>query len=232
MMFYYWLVVVFILGLIVGSFLNVAVARMPLEKSLIWPGSRCGVCQQPVRWYDNLPLLSYVWLRGRCRTCGVNFSPQYFFVELLTALGFVGLFYLEVVENIHDWPDPNHWQREFGWYPWSSWLGFIYHAILFSFLMAASVMDLNGREIPLPLTLTGTAIGLLGATLLPWPWPWTPAAATPAPGPGVPIGWEWALPAGGLKEGIQPWPLWGPLPPLLAPGGNWQTGLAPATPIL
>jgi len=46
------------------------------------------------------------------------------------------------------------------------------------------------------------------------------------PGLGVPIGWEWALPAGGLKEGIQPWPLWGPLPLLLAPGGNWQTGLA------
>jgi len=65
--------VCFILGLIVGSFLNVAVARLPLEKSLIWPGSRCGVCQQRVRWYDNLPLVSYVWLRGRCRTCGASF---------------------------------------------------------------------------------------------------------------------------------------------------------------
>ena len=226
MMFYYWLFFVFVLGLIVGSFLNVAIARLPLEKSLIWPGSRCGVCHRPVRWFDNLPLVSYLWLRGRCRTCGARFSVQYFLVELLTGLGFLGLFYLEVVENIHEWDDPTPWTRTWGMYHWVFWAGFGYHAVLFSLLMAASVTDLNGREIPLPLTLTGTALGLIGATFVPWPWPWTPAAATPVPGPGILPGWEWMDIAGGLKEGVQPWPFWGPLPPGFAPGGNWQTGLA------
>ena len=61
-MYYYWLIVAFILGTIVGSFLNVVIARMPMEKSLIWPGSRCGSCFQAIRWYDNIPLVSYLWL--------------------------------------------------------------------------------------------------------------------------------------------------------------------------
>src|SRR2546421_8454357 len=92
----YWLVMAFILGAAIGSFVNVAVARLPVEKSLIWPGSRCGRCFQAVRWQDNLPLVSYLWLRGRCRSCGERFSSRYFWVELATALGFTGLFYCEV----------------------------------------------------------------------------------------------------------------------------------------
>jgi len=231
MMLYFWLLFVFILGLVVGSFLNVAITRLPLEKSLIWPGSRCGSCYQRIRWFHNLPLISYVWLRGRCRSCGARFSPQYFIVELLTGLGFVGLFYLEVVHNHHAWFDPAPWGRPAGIYHWSFLAAFAYHAVLFALLMAASVTDLNGREIPLPLTMTGTVIGLVGATLMPWPWTWSPApfpiGATPRPLPPlVPIDWEWMLPLGGLREGVQPWPFWGPLPEWFAPGGNWQTGLA------
>lgn len=226
MMLYYSLLLVFVVGLIVGSFLNVAITRLPLEKSLIWPGSRCGACHQRIRWLDNLPLISYLWLRGRCRSCGTKFSPQYFLVELFTGLGFVGLFYVEVVVNHHEWYDPTPGMSARGFYHWYFWAAFGYHAVLFSLLTAASVTDLNGREIPLPLTLTGTAIGLLGATLMPWPWPWTPASATPVPGPGIAVGWEWMIPAGGLREGVQPWPFWGPLPEWCAPGGNWQTGLA------
>src|SRR5256885_4706602 len=103
----YWLAVVFVLGLAVGSFLNVCIGRLPLEKSILWPGSRCGHCLQRIRWYHNLPLLSYLWLRGRCRTCGAKFSSRYFIVELLTGLGFLGLFFAEVVCNIHDWPIRN-----------------------------------------------------------------------------------------------------------------------------
>src|SRR5205807_3330671 len=104
MMMYYWLFTVFVLGAAMGSFLNVCVSRMPLEKSILWPGSRCGTCCQRIRWFDNLPLLSYLWLRGRCRTCGARFSPRYLIVELLTGLGFAGLFYAEVTCNIHAWP--------------------------------------------------------------------------------------------------------------------------------
>src|SRR5579872_4961937 len=90
---------VFAVGAAVGSFLNVCVYRIPYERSFLWPGSRCGSCLQPIRWYDNLPLLSYWILRGRCRSCGARFSIRYFFVELLTALAFAGLYYLEVYRN-------------------------------------------------------------------------------------------------------------------------------------
>src|SRR5262249_40383036 len=102
----YWILLVFVVGVCVGSFLNVLIARLPLEKSVLWPGSHCGKCFQPIRWYDNLPLISYVWLRGRCRSCGASYSVRYFLVELLTGLGFVGLFWAEIVENIHGWPVP------------------------------------------------------------------------------------------------------------------------------
>lgn len=62
----YWLLFTFVIGAVVGSFLNVAIARLPLEKSLLWPGSRCGACHRPVRWYHNLPLMSYLWGMSVC----------------------------------------------------------------------------------------------------------------------------------------------------------------------
>ncbi len=213
----------FLLGAIVGSFLNVAVSRLPLEKSLIWPSSRCGVCQQPIAWYDNIPLLSYWLLRGKCRTCRTVFSLQYFGVELATALGFAGLYYLEVVCNIHGWRVAFPAEQILG-HAWPMWVGFAWHAALFSFLMVASVCDLGGREIPLRLTLTGTLIGVLGSALLPWPWPSTAALATPQSAFAPRAAWQ--LADGTLGLGIYAWPLWGPLPGCLAPGGNWQTGLA------
>lgn len=232
----FWLVLVFVLGCIVGSFLNVCIARLPWEKSLLWPGSRCGQCFQPIRWYDNLPLVSYLWLRGRCRICQAPFSIRYFLVELGTGLGFAGLFYLEVVRNIHDWRVPLRWplQEEWGIFPLAWWLGWGFHALLFALLLVASVCDLQHREIPLSLTLTGTLLGLVGAVLFAWPWPYSPEEAL-APlrsrslglGPlSAPRGW-WDLPPGiGPRQGLYPWPVWGPLPAWLAPGGNWQTGLA------
>src|SRR5713226_1646451 len=98
-----WLILFFVIGAAVGSFLNVCTYRLPLEKSILWPGSRCGSCFQRVRLFpDNIPLVSYLLLRGRCRTCGARFSPRYFLVELFTGLGFAGLFYLEIVRNVHD----------------------------------------------------------------------------------------------------------------------------------
>src|SRR5215471_344015 len=95
------LVFLFIIGTMVGSFLNVCIYRIPLEKSIFWPGSRCGHCFQRIRWYDNLPVISYLILRGRCRTCKAPFSARYLLVELLTGLAFAGLFYIEVVVNIN-----------------------------------------------------------------------------------------------------------------------------------
>lgn len=243
---YFWLLCAFIFGIVVGSFLNVCVARLPLEKNLLWPGSRCGHCFQSLRWYDNLPILGYLLLRGKCRTCKTPYSVRYLMVELLTGLGFVGLFYLEVVLNIHGWYDPRgmQWAIDQGLYPVQAFIGFGFHAILFSLLMVATFCDLAGREIPLSVTLPGTALGLIGAILMPWPYPNTEetalrevrarqetAAKQFADFPGQqreqpwwapPVGWT--DPGVSVKQGIYPWPVFAPLPTWLKPG-SWQMGL-------
>jgi leader peptidase (prepilin peptidase)/N-methyltransferase len=79
-------VAAFVWGAIWGSFANVVVVRLPKGESLVRPASHCPACKAPIRWYDNIPLLSYWILRGRCRKCGARFSPRYFFIELLLAL--------------------------------------------------------------------------------------------------------------------------------------------------
>ncbi|HEV7133372.1 MAG TPA: prepilin peptidase [Gaiellaceae bacterium] len=73
-------------GLAVGSFLNVVAARVPLKRSIVSPGSACMECGHEIAWYDNVPLVSWLVLRGRCRSCGARISPIYPAVELLTAL--------------------------------------------------------------------------------------------------------------------------------------------------
>jgi leader peptidase (prepilin peptidase)/N-methyltransferase len=73
-------------GLAIGSFLNVLAARLPLKRSVVHPGSACMSCGTEIRWYDNVPLLSYVLLRGRCRSCGAGIGLRYPAVELTTAL--------------------------------------------------------------------------------------------------------------------------------------------------
>jgi len=75
-----------ILGAIVGSFLNVVAYRLPRKESLLHPPSRCPECGTPVKPYDNVPVLGWLWLRGRCRSCGAKISPQYPIVEALTGL--------------------------------------------------------------------------------------------------------------------------------------------------
>jgi leader peptidase (prepilin peptidase)/N-methyltransferase len=82
-----------LLGLAVGSFLNVVIYRLPRRKSLIRPRSSCPGCGSEIRWYHNVPLLSYLMLRGRCRQCGVKISPRYPLVEACTALLFLFFFW-------------------------------------------------------------------------------------------------------------------------------------------
>jgi leader peptidase (prepilin peptidase) / N-methyltransferase len=81
---------VFVPGLAIGSFLGVVAARVPLCKSVVRPGSACMSCDAPIRWYDNVPVLSYAVLRGRCRHCGVRIPPRDLAIELATALLLVG----------------------------------------------------------------------------------------------------------------------------------------------
>ena len=77
---------VFLPGLAVGSFLGVVAARVPLRRSIVRPGSACMSCEEPIRWYDNVPVISYLLLRGRCRKCGIRIPPRDLAIELATAL--------------------------------------------------------------------------------------------------------------------------------------------------
>ena len=85
---------IFLFGLIIGSFLNVCILRIPEGVSIVAPGSRCPQCQTPIRWHDNVPVFGWLWLRGKCRNCGLAISPMYPLVELTTGLLFVAC-YLE-----------------------------------------------------------------------------------------------------------------------------------------
>jgi leader peptidase (prepilin peptidase)/N-methyltransferase len=75
-----------IYGLIIGSFLNFLIYRIPRGESIAWPGSHCPACGHPLSWYDNIPLFSYMVLRGKCRYCGTGISAVYPLVEASNAL--------------------------------------------------------------------------------------------------------------------------------------------------
>lgn len=81
---------VFVPGLAIGSFLGVVAARVPLRRSVVRPGSACMSCEAPIPWYDNIPVLSYALLRGRCRRCGVRIPPRDLAIEVATALLLAG----------------------------------------------------------------------------------------------------------------------------------------------
>lgn len=115
-------VFIFILGLFFGSFLNVCIYRIPLGQSIVFPNSHCFSCGLPISWYDNIPLLSYLILRGRCRNCESSFSSRYFFIELLTGAlyfavffkfrySFATLFYIGFVSSmiVATFTDIDHW---------------------------------------------------------------------------------------------------------------------------
>ena len=150
--------VTFVVGAIVGSFLNVCIYRLPWHKSILWPGSRCVVCLAPIRWYDNIPIVSWLALRGRCRDCGAKFSARYMSVEAFTGLMFVALFWAEVV----------HAARHEAAVPVTRLCGeYVYHLALVSALIVATLVDLDWQIIPDSVTVPGMVIGLAGAFAMP-----------------------------------------------------------------
>ena len=216
---------VFVIGLMVGSFLNVLIARLPYEKSIIWPLSRCFSCYQPIHWSDNLPIIGYLRLRGKCRQCQAPFSSQYLWVEFGTGLAFLALYILEILMNWNGIP-------EFAKLPmanralasWKCWAFFAYHAFLLSALIAAAVIDAEHRIIPPLIPYSGMVIGLIGGAVFPWPWPNPASAAADLPAD------DWYLPHTPefhIPLGLQPWPYWGPLFKF-APAGSVQLGLLTA----
>jgi len=135
---------VFLLGATIGSFLNVCIVRLPKGKSLVRPGSHCPHCEKPIRFYDNIPLLSYLVLRGRCRSCKGPISPRYFLVETLTALLSVAI------------------MRNFG-----LTIEAAIYFIFFCALLVIIFIDLDTFTIPDLITLPGMVLGLAASLLLP-----------------------------------------------------------------
>ena len=83
---------IFVLGLAFGSFLNVCIYRLPRDLSVVQPRSACPGCEQPIAFYDNIPVLSWLLLRGRCRNCTIRISPRYLVVEILTGAIFLACY--------------------------------------------------------------------------------------------------------------------------------------------
>jgi leader peptidase (prepilin peptidase) / N-methyltransferase len=132
------IVVVFVFGAIVGSFLNVCIIRIPKGDSIVDPPSHCPSCKTDIRFYDNIPLLSYMALLGRCRACGERISPRYFFVELLMSCLAVALYY------------------QFGFS-----LAFLASFVFVAALIVISFIDLDVRIVPDVISLPGIVAGLL-----------------------------------------------------------------------
>jgi leader peptidase (prepilin peptidase) / N-methyltransferase len=128
--------VIALFGLLFGSFLNVCIVRLPHKQSILLPRSHCPLCNHTIRWYDNVPLVSYALLRGRCRDCRARISPQYAIVEALTAILLVATF------------------RRFGLSP-----EFVKYAALVMLLIVVIFTDLRERLIPHSVTIFGISLG-------------------------------------------------------------------------
>ena len=141
-----------VLGLLLGSFLNVCIARIPRGESVIKPGSRCPNCGHPIRWFDNIPVLSWLILRGRCRDCKARISCQYPAVELFT-----GLWFLRLGAFAAGPQGP----RIYHTYPTSFYVFSVADAAILGFLLIGLiVMDWQTHRLPDAFSLTGIAIGL------------------------------------------------------------------------
>jgi leader peptidase (prepilin peptidase)/N-methyltransferase len=131
-----------VLGAAIGSFINVLVARLPIGQSPVRPRSACPACGADIAWYDNVPVLSWLLLRGRCRRCGSRISIEYPLVEAGTALIWLGI----------------------AWLYGPSWVG-LRGAVLISVVLAIALIDARHYLIPDPLSLGGLVAGLALAPL-------------------------------------------------------------------
>jgi leader peptidase (prepilin peptidase)/N-methyltransferase len=137
----------FLFGLIIGSFLNVCIYRIPRGLSITIPSSRCPSCKTPIRPWDNIPIVSYLLLGGKCRFCKARISFRYPFVEFLN-----GVLYVEVL-----------WKFGIGWHT-------LVYLVFFSSLIVITFIDMDFQIIPDRITLPGIPLGLVaGSFLLPDP---------------------------------------------------------------
>jgi leader peptidase (prepilin peptidase)/N-methyltransferase len=138
------LTILVLVGLAVGSFLNVCIHRLPRGQSLVHPASRCPGCGYTLRWFDNIPVISYLWLLGRCRKCRTRISIRYPIVEIVTMALFV----------LHG--------LVFGWTP------LLVPRLLFAcMLVVLFAIDLEHQLLPNVITLPGIVLGLIASAVLP-----------------------------------------------------------------
>jgi len=134
------------MGTVIGSFLNVCIHRLPLQLSLVWPASRCPGCDAAVKPYDNIPIASYLWLRGRCRSCKAPISIKYPLIEITTGVLFLGAYLL--------FDAPVLFQR----------------LIFACAMIVLFVIDLEHRILPDVITLPGIVVGFLFSLIMPPGW--------------------------------------------------------------
>ncbi|HZM04561.1 MAG TPA: prepilin peptidase [Candidatus Saccharimonadales bacterium] len=142
----FWTLCFFVFGCVVGSFLNVCIYRMPRNESIVHPPSHCPHCGYAIPWYLNIPLVTWLWLRGRCANCGAPISVRYFLVELLTGIMFAAC-----------WICFGH----------SSPAAALVYAVLIAGLIAATFIDFEHFIIPDEITIGGMVAGFCGALLAP-----------------------------------------------------------------
>ncbi len=243
---YIWMAALWVaaVGGCVGSFLNVVIYRLPAGISLSSPGSHCPRCKHPIRWYDNVPVFGWLFLRGRCRDCQSWIPIRYPAVEATVAALFVLMVFVEGVTLGGNLP-----QRPFSVvdgliYPeltlWESAGIMGWHLFLLCSLLCASLIRYDGHAVPLRLFLPGLAIGLLGPSIWPHLLPQPAAILASGPTAGIVDGLV-GLAAGGVV-GLVAWKLLEPrqhpdlLPAMAVTGGllGWQAlvALAPATVVL
>jgi len=131
-----------ILGLIIGSFINVLVYRVPKGESIVYPTSHCPECKHPLKWYDLIPLLSYIMLRGKCRYCGHKIPVRYPVIELVAGLAFMGV------------------ALKYGWS-----FNLLKYVIFSGLLITVSFIDILDGVVPDIVVIPGAAIGLIFAII-------------------------------------------------------------------
>jgi len=147
---------VFALGCCIGSFLNVVACRLPYGKSIVYPGSACPRCGKAIRFYDNIPLVSWLALRARCRYCKAPISGRYFVIELLTGSVFLGVFIAYFRMGLRSGVPP---------FLAGGAVVYLTHVVLLAAFIAASAIDLESWIIPLSICWFVTGAGLAASAV-------------------------------------------------------------------
>jgi len=149
--------IVFVFGALVGSFLNVCILRLPKDESIVSPPSHCPACKSPIPFYDNIPLISYLILRARCRYCGARISFRYFVVELL-----MGVLAVALLPRV------------------GLGLGYFAYFVFVASLIVITFIDLDERIVPDVISLPGIGLGLL-LSIVNWQLLMDPLSVLPSP---------------------------------------------------